>query len=147
MGSRLSSGSDGARRDASIAQNSDMNVTPFIDVMLVLLVIFMVSAPLATTAINLDLPPADPMMETERPKEPVYVTVNDDGALFIGDRPTSLAALPADLCTSLGGGDCTSERLFIRAQPAVRYDDFMGVMNTLQAHGFFKVGLMNEDIE
>ncbi|MGQ3113469.1 MAG: ExbD/TolR family protein, partial [Brevundimonas sp.] len=73
--------------------------------------------------------------------------VQENGAVFIGDRPTTMQTLPADTCAALGGGDCRNERLFVRAQPSVRYDQFMGVMNTLQANGFFKVGLINEDIE
>lgn len=144
MGSKLSGA--GASDGATIRQNSDINVTPFVDIMLVLLIIFMVSAPLATVSINLDLPP--PGHHTiAPPREPVFITVQEDGAVFIGDKATSLRTLPADTCVALGGGDCRNERLFVRAQPSVRYDQFMGVMNTLQANGFFKVGLINEDIE
>jgi biopolymer transport protein ExbD len=145
MGSKLS-GAAGTQGGQSITQNAAINVTPFVDIMLVLLIIFMVSAPLATVSINLDLPPAR-NVRPERPAEPVYVTVQESGALFIGDRPTTLNTLATDLCTALGGGDCKDERLFVRAQAGVRYDSFMGVMNTLQANGFFKVGLLNEDIE
>ena len=58
-----------------------------------------------------------------------------------------LANLPQAVCAALGGGACREERVFVRAQPEVRYEQFMEVMNSMQANGFFKVGLLNEDIE
>ncbi|MBU2116430.1 MAG: biopolymer transporter ExbD, partial [Alphaproteobacteria bacterium] len=126
-------------------QNSDINVTPFVDIMLVLLIIFMVAAPLATVSIRLDLPPPNPT-PTEEPEEPVYITIQESGSLFIADQATTLETLPADVCAALGGGECREERLFIRADAEVKYNAFMEVMNTLQENGFFKVGLLNEDI-
>lgn len=130
----------------TIAQNADINVTPFVDIMLVLLIIFMVAAPLATVSIRLDLPPPFPGTVIE-PKEPVYVTVQQSGALFIADQSTTLNKMPADLCRALGGGNCQAEHVFIRSEPDVPYREFMAVMNTLQANGFIKVGLLNEDIQ
>jgi biopolymer transport protein ExbD len=146
MGAKLGGTDDGKK---TIAQNSDINVTPFVDIMLVLLIIFMVAAPLATVSIKLDLPPATPPTEAE-PKEPVYITIQETGSIFIADRQTTIETLSADVCTALGnptGRGCTEERVFVRAQPEVRYNAFMEVMNTLQENGFFKVGLLNEDIE
>ncbi|NBB50732.1 biopolymer transporter ExbD [Rhizobium sp. CRIBSB] len=144
MGAKLGGGASGGR---TIEQNSDINVTPFVDIMLVLLIIFMVSAPLATVSINLDLPPAVPSDNQVEQKEPVYVTIQESGSLFLSDVPTTLEGLPADVCAALGGGNCQEERLFIRAQPEVKYNQFMEVMNKLQENGFLKVGLLNEDIE
>ena len=146
MGAKLSGGRGGGR---TIESNADINVTPFVDVMLVLLIIFMVSAPLATVSIRLDLPPATPPDPSENPKEPVYITIQETGSIFLADRQTSIETLAADACTSLGGGfpACKEERIFVRAQPEVKYNQFMEVMNTLQENGFFKVGLLNEDIE
>ncbi len=147
MGAKLSG--PGGGKAHVIEQNADINVTPFVDIMLVLLIIFMVAAPLATVSIRLDLPPATPPDPSDTPKEPVYITIQESGEIFLAERQTSIQALAADACTSLGGGfpACKEERIFVRAQPEVKYDQFMEVMNTLQENGFFKVGLLNEDIE
>ncbi len=147
MGAKLSGpgGDDGK----TISQNSEINVTPFVDIMLVLLIIFMVAAPLATVSIKLDLPPATPPTGAE-PQEPVYITIQESGSIFIADRQSTIETLAADVCTAVGnptGRGCTEERVFVRAQPEVRYNQFMEVMNTLQENSFFKVGLLNEDIE
>jgi len=145
MGAKLSG--PGGQGGKTVQQNSDINVTPFVDIMLVLLIIFMVAAPLATVSIRLDLPPATPPDPSQEVKEPVYVTIQESGQLFIAEQETSLATLAADACAALGGGSCREERVFVRAQAEVRYNQFMEVMNTLQENGFFKVGLLNEDIE
>ena len=128
-----------------MAESHEINVTPFIDVILVLLIIFMVAAPLATVSIRLDLPPPVPNPNDPNPKEPVYVTIQDSGSLFIADQQTTTETLAADVCNALGGGACREERVFIRAQPEVKYSQFMEVMNNLQENGFFQVGLLNED--
>ena len=145
MGSKLSG--PGGQGGKTIEQNADINVTPFVDIMLVLLIIFMVAAPMATVSIRLDLPPATPPTEDE-PKEPVYITIQETGSIFLADRQTTIETLPVDVCTALAvATDCRQERVFVRAQPDVTYDQFMEVMNTLQESGYFKVGLLNEDIE
>ena len=144
MGAKLS-GPAGAG-GATIDQNADINVTPFVDIMLVLLIIFMVAAPMATVSLKLDLPP--PVMDTQPPREPVYVTVQEDGKLFLADKETTMHRLAVDVCAATGKGDaCREERIFIRAQPEVRYDRFMAVMNGLKSNGFEQVGLLNEDID
>ena len=143
MGSKLS-GAAGQAGDA-VRHNADINVTPFVDIMLVLLIIFMVAAPMATVSMKLDLPP--PKAPETPQKEPVYITVQESGSLFIGARQTSLATLPADVCAALGGGDCRDQRVFVRAEPEVSYEGFMAVMNGLYGAGFTQVGLLNEDIE
>ena len=145
MGAKLSG--PGGQGGKTVEQNSDINVTPFVDVMLVLLIIFMVAAPLATVSIRLDLPPATPPAPDQEIEEPVYITIQESGQLFIAENETSLGALAADVCGALGGGNCRDERVFVRAQAEVQYNQFMEVMNTLQENGFFKVGLLNEDIE
>ena len=147
MGAKLSG--PGGGKAHTIEQNSEINVTPFVDIMLVLLIIFMVAAPLATVSIRLDLPPATPPDPSDTPKEPVYITIQESGSIFLADRQSSIETLAADACESLGGGfpACREERIFVRAQPEVKYNQFMEVMNTLQENGFFKVGLLNEDIE
>ena len=144
MGSKLSG--PGGQGGKTIEQNADINVTPFVDIMLVLLIIFMVAAPLATVSIRLDLPPATPPPPGVV-KEPVYITIQDTGSIFLAERQTTIETLAADVCVALAAANCRDERVFVRAQPEVRYDQFMEVMNTLQENGFFKVGLLNEDIE
>ena len=145
MGAKLSG--PAGQGGKTIEQNSDINVTPFVDVMLVLLIIFMVAAPMATVSIRLDLPPAVPPENPEDEKEPVFITIQDSGSLFIVDQQTTIETLAADVCAAIGGGSCEEERVFVRAQPDVLYESFMEVMNTLQENGFYKVGLLNEDIE
>ncbi|WP_269514176.1 biopolymer transporter ExbD [Brevundimonas subvibrioides] len=145
MAAKLS-GSQGGK---TIEQNADINVTPFVDIMLVLLIIFMVAAPLATVSIRLDLPPATPPDPSVEQKEPVYISIQESGSIFIADKQTVLETLVPDVCAALGGGNpgCKEERIFVRAEPEVKYNQFMEVMNALQEQGFYKVGLLNEDIE
>jgi biopolymer transport protein ExbD len=148
MASKLSG--PGGQGGKTIQQNSDINVTPFVDIMLVLLIIFMVSAPLATVSIKLDLPPATPPTNAEKQKEPTYISIQESGSIFIADKQTTIETLANDVCAAVGnptGQGCNQERVFIRAQPEVKYNQFMEVMNDLQKNGFFKVGLLNEDIE
>jgi biopolymer transport protein ExbD len=140
-------GKGGGRFD--LGQNSDINVTPFVDVMLVLLIIFMVAIPAATTSIKLDLPPAIPPPPGTKVKEPILVNIERSG-LYIGEAPTSLEKLTADLSVVLSKEEpnipVTEQRVYIRADRTVRYGDFMAVMNELQGNGFYQVALINEDI-
>ena len=146
MGARVSG--PAGQGGATVEQNADINVTPFVDIMLVLLIIFMVAAPIATVSLKLDLPPAKEPPVGLEPKEPVYVSVQEDGKLFLADKETTMDRLAADVCAATGSGDaCREERIFIRAQPEVRYDRFMAVMNGLKSSGFNQVGLLNEDID
>ena len=147
MGAKLGGGG-GGRFD--LGQNSDINVTPFVDVMLVLLIIFMVAIPAATVSIKLDLPPAIPPPPGTKVKEPVLINIQQGGGIYIGEAPTSLDGLPADLSRKLALDDPTlpptQQRVYIRADKQVRYGDFMSVMNTLQGNGFYQVALINEEI-
>ena len=138
----------GGGKAHTIEQNADINVTPFVDIMLVLLIIFMVAAPMATVSIRLDLPPAVPPPPGTPQKDPVYITIQETGSIFIATQQTSIEGLAADVCAALEvTTDCRQERVFVRADPEVTYNHFMEVMNELQSRGFFKVGLLNEDIE
>lgn len=141
MGAKLGGGGG----KYTVDQNSDMNVTPFVDVMLVLLIIFMVSAPLATVSIRLDFPPpSDQPVEIK--EEPVFISVFPDGSIYIADKRTSADNLPYDLAAALGGTNPQSKQVFIRAEADVLYGQFMDVLNLLQDEGYFKVGLIGEDI-
>ena len=142
MGAKLG-GSGGGKYEEEA--NSSINVTPFVDVMLVLLIIFMVAAPLAAVTVKVQLPPAVAKPGTNPPK-PVYISIQPNGSLFIGDFPTDLSSLGDDLRRNLGGKrNPTKERIFIRADTEVLYGDFMGVMNMLQDNGFYSVALVGED--
>jgi biopolymer transport protein ExbD len=129
----------------NVEQNSDINVTPFVDVMLVLLIIFMVAAPLATVSIRLDLPPAVP---TEGPKEePTVISIQRTGAVYIGQQETNPNRLAADLNSHFGISKPTEERVFVRADEEVRYVSFMEVLNALQDGGYYQVALIGEDFD
>ncbi len=130
-----------------LKQNADINVTPFVDVMLVLLIIFMVSAPLATVSIKVDLPPATPN-SNPNPKKPTFISIQKTGQIFLSgenSRTTSLNTLASDLQGALGVANPQNEIILIRADREVHYKDFMSVVNQLQTDGFYKVGLITED--
>ena len=133
-----------------LGQNADLNVTPFVDVMLVLLIIFMVSIPAATVSIKLDLPPAIPPPPGTKVKEPILINIQHGGRLFIGEGATNLDALPRDLAAALTADDPTlpptEQRVYIRADRDVLYGEFMSVMNNLQGNGFYQVALINEEL-
>jgi biopolymer transport protein ExbD len=142
MGAQLSGPSGGSK--FTVATNADMNVTPLVDVMLVLLIIFMVAAPLATVSIKLDLPPALPN-SVKPPKPPTVISLQKSGAIFVGPRETHLETLPQDLVGALGGTNPQEQTVYIRADKEVKYDAFMSVLNDLQKNGFYKVSLITED--
>jgi biopolymer transport protein ExbD len=141
-------GKSGGKFD--LGQNSDMNVTPFVDVMLVLLIIFMVSIPAATVSIKLDLPPAIPPPPGTIVKEPTLINIQRGQRIFIGETATSLERLTGDLSLQLQRDDpavpVTEQRVYIRGDRDVLYGDFMAVMNTLQGNGFYQVALINEEL-
>ena len=141
MAAKLSGSGGGG---IGIEQNAEINVTPFVDVMLVLLIIFMVAAPLATVSVKLDLPPAV-AIPTPNPPKPIYISIQKGGTLHIGDFPTDLGTMGADLKKQIGSRDPSKERIFIRADKETIYGDFMGVMNKLQDNGFYSVALIGLD--
>ena len=128
-------------RRHSYPQNAEINVTPFVDVMLVLLIIFMIASPLATVTVPVDLPrntssPAPP------PATPVTVTVQVGGTLFVGPLKTDAAHLiPALLAATKQNLDT---RILLRADHRLQYGQLMDVMNELSDGGFNKVGLVAE---
>jgi biopolymer transport protein ExbD len=122
-----------------LAENHEINVTPFIDVMLVLLIIFMVAAPLSTVDVNVDLP-ASTAKPAERPDEPIYVTLKEDMSLSLGNDTVAREALGASLDRiSEGNKDA---RIFLRADKTVDYGKFMDVMNLLRDAGYLKIALV-----
>jgi len=122
-----------------LSEVHDINVTPFIDVILVLLIIFMVAAPLATVDISVDLP-ASNAEPKPRPDKPVYLTIKPDLSLSVGSESVNRAALPAALDASTKGEKDT--RIFLRADKLVPYGEVMQIMNVLRASGYLKVALV-----
>ena len=141
MGAKLS-GSGGGKY--AVDANSEINVTPFVDVMLVLLIIFMVAAPMAAVTVQVNLPPAVAKPSTNPPK-PVYISIQAGGSIYIGDSRVELADIGDNLRSTIGQRNPEKERIFIRADKDVLYGDFMGVMNMLQDNGFYSVALVGED--
>lgn len=133
MGLHLKEGAD------ELAENHEINVTPFIDVMLVLLIIFMVAAPLATVDIKVDLP-ASTAKPTPRPEKPVFLSVKADKSLFLGEEAVDRAALGHVLDARTHGKKDTT--IFFQADKGVDYGDLMEVMDALRGAGYLKVGLV-----
>jgi len=133
MAMRLDHGSD------ELTEVHDINVVPFIDVMLVLLITFMVAAPLATVEVPVNLPSSNAQPE-QRPDKPIYLTVKADLSLAIGDDTITRDELAGALDSATGGNK--DQRIFLRADRAVPYGDVMRVMNELRAARYLKVALV-----
>jgi biopolymer transport protein ExbD len=132
----------GARpRGKRYDDNSQINVTPFVDVMLVLLIIFMVAAPLASVNVKVDLPPS--VSKPAKVKDPVYVSLQKDGKLYIGDIQVSYGEFSTRLVQASGNN--YNRRIFIRADKTVQYKEVMRVMNVIQDTGFYQIALVAED--
>ena len=125
--------------DGDFAETHEINVTPFIDVILVLLIIFMVAAPLSTVDLPIDLPTSTATPQ-KKPDKPTYVTIKPDLALAIADSPVKRS----DLVRSLDAmADAGKDRfIFLRADRAVPYGEMMDVLEILRAGGYSKIKLV-----
>ena len=117
----------------------EINVTPFIDVMLVLLIIFMVAAPLATVDVRVNLP-ASTSAPQPRPEKPVYLSIKADRQLFIDNQAVTTETLVDALSKQTGGKKDTT--IFFQADKSVDYEMLMSVMDKLRQAGYLKIGLM-----
>jgi biopolymer transport protein ExbD len=133
MSVRLDHGED------TLDEVHEINVTPFIDVMLVLLIIFMVAAPLATVDIGVNLP-ASTAPEQPRPDKPVFVTVKPDQTIAVGDTIVARDSLPGALDAATNNHK--DETIFVRADKSLSYGELMEVMNTLRDAGYLKLALV-----
>lgn len=133
MGLHLHEGGD------DLQENHEINVTPFIDVMLVLLIIFMVAAPLATVDVKVDLP-ASTAKPVPRPDQPVYLSIKADTSLYLDNQQIDPAQLGAAL-DRLTAGD-KQKTIFVRGDKGVDYADLMSVMDNLRGAGYLKIGLV-----
>ena len=141
MAAKLSGGGGGKY---AIEQNSEINVTPFVDIMLVLLIIFMVAAPLATVSVEVTLPVAVAKPAPNPPK-PFFVSIQVNSRVYIGDNEVDIDSVGSELLGLIGNKTPSDERIFIRSDKTTRYGDFMQVMNSLQDSGFYSVALVGED--
>ena len=139
-----SAGVVGKRRHRRRPVMSEINVTPMVDVMLVLLIIFMVSAPLLTVGVPIDLPQTQ-AKSLDQDKEPLAVSVDDKGKVFLQNTEISVDELVPKLkaiTDARGGGN--DERIYVRGDKTVNYGTVMKVMGRLSAAGFRRVALVTE---
>jgi biopolymer transport protein ExbD len=121
---------------------ADINVTPFIDVMLVLLIIFMIAAPLSTVDIPVNLPGSN-APATDRPDDPLWLTLTVDGKLVLGQADVTPQALVAALDAATGAKRDTP--VFLRADQAIPYGQLMALLDRLRGGGYLKVALVGLD--
>ena len=129
----------GGDKDEGGGLIADINVTPFIDVILVLLIIFMVAAPLSTVDVAVDLPVSNAQPQP-RPDAPVFLTVKSDLSLALGNDTVPREVLQATLDQRTGKD--REQRIFLRADGAVAYRELMEVMNLLRNAGYLKIALV-----
>ena len=145
MAANVVSGSSGGRgRRGRRAVMSEINVTPFVDVMLVLLIVFMVSAPLLTVGVPLDLPQSQ-AKSLDQDREPLTISVNVSGQVFLQNSEIKVDELVAKLkaiTDARGGG--VDERVYVRGDKKVDYGTMMRVMGRLSAAGYHRVALVTE---
>ena len=123
---------------------ADINVTPLVDVMLVLLIVFMVTAPMLTSGVNVDLPKTN-AQPLNQDATPITVTISADGQTHLGDE----AVLPSDLVGRLqqASQNDSTRRIFVRADKTIAYGQVMAVMSNIQQGGFTKVALLAEQTQ
>ncbi len=144
MGMSMASGRKGGRRRRGVPRYgamADINMTPFIDVMLVLLIIFMVAAPLLATGVAVDLPQttAGPLNIEQKP---VSISVDEKGQIFLLDQPVAIEQLVARLKEAAKAG--ADERVYVRGAKTVNYGRVAEVMSLVTGAGFKKVALVTE---
>ena len=137
MGAKL--GGAGAQGGKTIEQNADINVTPFVDIMLVLLIIFMVAAPLLTVGVPIDLP--ETRASAMNPEtQPITISVNENGQIYLQETEIPLDEVVAKLSAIATTG--YEERIYVRGDKTTNYGIVMQVMARIQAAGYTKIGLV-----
>ncbi len=128
--------------EEELGELHEINVTPFIDVMLVLLIIFMIAAPLATVDLTVNLP-ASNAERSARPDKPLVVTLKSDLGVMVDNDAVARGALASALDTATDGDK--EQRVFLRADKSVAYGELMALMNELRAAGYLHVALVGLD--
>ncbi len=129
------------RRGGGSAPMSEINVTPMVDVMLVLLIVFMVAAPLMTVGVPIDLPETQArQLNTE--SQPITVSVTPDGQVFLGDEPVALEQLAERVAALAVNG--TEDRIYLRGDTTANYGAVMRVMGALSGAGYSRIGLITD---
>lgn len=144
MGATLSNKtrSRGRRTGGTYRPMAEINVTPFVDVMLVLLIVFMVAAPLLTTGIPVDLPQSSAKAITEEDNKPIQITLTKDGKIYNGDTEVRAARLVLQLKAMTQGQ--SDRRIYIRADQDIEYGEVVRVIGAINGAGFTKVALISE---
>jgi biopolymer transport protein ExbD len=136
MGARFNAGDD-------LTETHEINVTPFIDVILVLLIIFMITAPLSTVDMAVNLPTSNAEPQTP-PEKPITLTLKADRSLLLENDPLPRDAMAAALDRAANSDK--ERRIFLRADKSVAYGDLMGLMNDLRTAGYLKIGLVGIEL-
>jgi len=145
MGAQLQGSSRIGRagaRSRSYRRMADINVTPFVDVMLVLLVVFMITAPLLTSGVDINLPSSEANPINTEDNKPMEITITNKGQIYIGETEVQRNRL-IDLLTAMTNND-PERRIFIRGDQALDYGQVMDVLGALNKAGFRKVALLSE---
>lgn len=138
-------GGTAAGRSSAYRPMAEINVTPFVDVMLVLLVVFMVTAPLLTSGVNVDLPQSDAKAITTQDNKPLEVSITKEGEIYIGETKVKEQRLTSML--SAMTQDNPDRRIFIRADQELNYGYVIKILGTLNDAGFSKVALLSTPIQ
>ncbi len=147
MAMAIAQGGGGGRRHGRRGGRrpmADINVTPMVDVMLVLLIVFMVAAPLLTVGVPIDLPQTK-AKELNTESKPITVSINPEGLIYLGDTEVQIDGLVDAITAQAPNG--TDERIYVRGDQTANYGAVMKVMGTLSAAGFSKIGLITAQDE
>lgn len=138
--------SRGRRTGGVYRPMAEINVTPFVDVMLVLLIVFMVAAPLLTSGVAVDLPSSEASAIPDPDNKPIEITLAKDGKIYIGDTEIKEERLRFQLEAMMTAGNTTEERrIYIRADQGLEYGRVMKMIGSINAAGFSKVALISEN--
>lgn len=142
MGINVGQGGMGGNRGRGYRPMAEINVTPFVDVIMVLLIVFMVAAPLLTVGVPIDLPDSDAKAINAEDNKPIEVTLDKNGQIFIGEESVKQTRLIAIL-SSITNND-PDQRIYIRADQALDYGAVMSVLGAINGAGFRKVALISD---